>query len=104
MIQGDDFTKGNGTGGKSIYGAKFEDLNFKIPFKGPVELAMANAGPNTNESQFFITTICCNWLTGYHVVFEKVTKGKEVVKKMESLGSKSGKASAKILISNCGEC
>ena len=103
MIQGGDFTRQNGTGGKSIYGEKFADENFKVGFKGPGELAMANAGPNTNGSQFFITTIRCDWLTGKHVVFGKVIEGMDVVKKMEACGSDSGKTKAKVFISNCGQ-
>ena len=103
MIQGGDFTAHNGTGGKSIYGGEFEDENFKVGFKGPGELAMANAGPNTNGSQFFITTINCDWLTGLHVVFGKVIEGMDVVKKMESCGSKSGKTKKTVVISNCGQ-
>ena len=103
MIQGGDFTRHDGTGGKSIYGNKFEDENFKVGFKGPGELAMANAGPNTNGSQFFITTIECHWLTGKHVVFGKVVEGMDVVKKMESCGSKSGKTKSAVAIANCGQ-
>ena len=103
MIQGGDFTRHNGTGGKSIYGEKFADENFKVAFKGPGELAMANAGPNTNGSQFFITTIRCDWLTGKHVVFGKVIEGMDVVKKMESCGSDSGKTKGTVSISNCGQ-
>ena len=93
-----------GTGGKSIYGNKFEDENFKVGFQGPGELAMANAGPNTNGSQFFITTIKCDWLTGHHVVFGKVIEGMDVVKKLESMGSQSGKTKAPCCIADCGTC
>ena len=103
MIQGGDFTRHNGTGGKSIYGEKFADENFKVSFQGPGELAMANAGPNTNGSQFFITTIRCDWLTGKHVVFGKVIEGMDVVKKMESYGSSSGKTKVNIAIADCGQ-
>ena len=103
MIQGGDFSRHNGTGGKSIYGEKFADENFKVSFQGPGELAMANAGPNTNGSQFFITTIKCDWLTGKHVVFGKVIEGMDVVKKMESYGSSSGKTKVNIAIADCGQ-
>ena len=103
MIQGGDFTRHNGTGGKSIYGEKFADENFKVSFQGPGELAMATAGPNTNGSQFFITTIKCDWLTGKHVVFGKVIEGMDVVKKMESYGSSSGKTKVNIAIADCGQ-
>ena len=103
MIQGGDFTDHNGRGGKSIYGRKFEDENFKVPFRGPGELAMANAGPNTNGSQFFITTTVCEWLTGKHVVFGKVVEGMDVVSNMEKCGSQSGKTKCSVAISNCGQ-
>ena len=101
MIQGGDFTKQNGTGGRSIYGERFPDENFKIPFNGPGELAMANAGPNTNGSQFFITTIKCDWLTGKHVVFGRVVEGMDVVKKMEAMGSSTGVTKTNVSIVNC---
>nr|6LXO_A Chain A, Peptidyl-prolyl cis-trans isomerase [Trichomonas vaginalis] len=103
MIQGGDITSGNGYGGESIYGSKFADESFKITHDGPGLLSMANSGPNTNGSQFFITTVPCPWLNGKHVVFGKVIEGMEIVKKIESLGSQSGTPKAKIIIADCGE-
>ena len=103
MLQGGDFTRHNGTGGKSIYGEKFADENFKKIHDRPGLLSMANAGPNTNGSQFFITTVVTPWLDGKHVVFGEVTEGFDVVKAVEALGSRSGATQAKITIDKSGE-
>ncbi|GAA0395612.1 peptidylprolyl isomerase [Streptomyces luteireticuli] len=102
MLQGGDFTRQNGTGGKSIYGEKFADENFQLKHDRPFLLSMANAGPNTNGSQFFITTVVTDWLDGKHVVFGEVVEGQDVVKQVEALGSRSGATAAKIAVKESG--
>lgn len=103
MIQGGDFTAGNGTGGESIYGEKFEDENFELKHEKPFLLSMANAGPGTNGSQFFITTVPTPHLDGKHVVFGKVLKGKGVVRTLEFLETAQDKPLKDAVITNCGE-
>jgi len=103
MCQGGDFTNQNGTGGKSIYGAKFADENFTLKHTQPGLLSMANAGPGTNGSQFFLTTVPCPWLDGKHVVFGKVVEGMEVVKAIEGFGSQSGATKKKIVVAESGQ-
>jgi len=101
MIQGGDFTRGNGTGGESIYGETFPDENFELKHTGPGILSMANAGPNTNGSQFFLTVAETPWLDGKHVVFGKVVDGMDVLKKMEAEGSRSGKTTSPVVLESC---
>lgn len=103
MCQGGDFTAGNGTGGESIYGEKFADENFKHKHTGPGFLSMANAGANTNGSQFFLTTVATPWLDGKHVVFGKVVEGLDVVKKIEAVGSRSGATRQPVKIEDSGQ-
>nr|AEH50072.1 putative cyclophilin [Rhodotorula mucilaginosa] len=102
MLQGGDFTNHNGTGGKSIYGEKFADENFKLRHTKPGLLSMANAGPNTNGSQFFITTVVTSWLDGKHVVFGEVVDGMDVIKAVEKEGSGTGRTRSKIEIADSG--
>lgn len=103
MLQTGDITNFNGTGGISIYGRSFNDENFILKHTGPGILSMANSGPNTNSSQFFITTVATPWLDGGHVVFGKVINGMNIVRIIESHGSQSGQTNASIIISNCGQ-
>ncbi|ODV86333.1 hypothetical protein CANARDRAFT_175244 [[Candida] arabinofermentans NRRL YB-2248] len=103
MLQGGDITHHNGYGGKSIYGSRFPDENFDIKHTKPGLLSMANAGPNTNGSQFFITTVPCGWLDGAHVVFGEVVEGYSTVKRIESIGSASGKVAQEVKIVESGE-
>jgi peptidylprolyl isomerase len=102
MLQGGDFTRGNGTGGKSIYGDKFADENFTLKHTGPGVLTMENHGPNTNGSQFMITTVKAGWLDGKHVAFGSVIEGLDLVKQIEKLGSQSGSPKAKVTIAQSG--
>lgn len=106
MCQGGDFTRGDGTGGESIYGDRFPDETFDGKAGkhfGPGTLSMANAGPHTNGSQFFLCTAATPHLDGKHVVFGQVVKGYDVVKKIEAVGSGTGKTTAKVTISDCGK-
>ena len=103
MCQGGDITMFNGSGGESIYGSKFEDESFEETHTLPGMLSMANSGPNSNGSQFFITTVPCPFLDGKHVVFGEVTDGFGVLGMIEAVGSKSGATSAVVMIEDCGE-
>jgi len=102
MLQGGDFTKHNGTGGKSIFGNRFDDENFTLQHDRPYLLSMANAGPNTNGSQFFITTVATSWLNGKHVVFGEVVHGTGLVDEISGLGTASGRTTQIIKIADCG--
>jgi len=103
MCQGGDFTRNNGTGGESIYGLNFPDENFKLKHTGAGVLSMANAGPNTNGSQFFLCTVPTRWLNGAHVVFGHVVQGMNVVKAMEANGTRTGRTIRPVVIADCGE-
>ena len=103
MAQGGDFTSGDGRGGESIYGSKFNDENFKLKHTKPFLLSMANAGPNTNGSQFFITFKETPWLDGRHVVFGEVLEGQDVVNELEKIGTGSGTTKSKAVIVDSGE-
>jgi len=105
MCQGGDFTRGNGTGGKSIYGEKFADENFTLKHVGPGVLSMANSGPHSNGSQFFITTGKADWLDGVHVVFGCINdqRSLDVLRRMEAVGSVDGPTSEKVIIAECGQ-
>jgi len=102
MLQGGDFTRHNGTGGRSIYSERFNDENFKLKHDRKGLLSMANAGPNSNGSQFFITTTVTSWLDGRHVVFGEVVEGMDVVKAIEAVGTESGAPKERVMITSSG--
>lgn len=103
MAQGGDITRGNGTGGSSIYGRTFPDENMSIKHIQRGMLSMANSGPNTNGSQFFITFIPCDWLDGNHCVFGELIEGSETLDAIEKCGSRSGTTSSRLIVEDCGE-
>ena len=103
MAQGGDITQGNGTGGMSIYGRKFPDENLALKHYKRGLLSMANSGPDTNGSQFFITFVECPWLDGYHCVFGELVEGQEVLNQIEQVGTRDGQTKAEIKVVECGE-